>query len=627
MRLLAPLSESETAVLAKPSVAPAVKSARRSLILLLALIIGLTGLITLGVFRSDATWTPKLALDLQGGTQILLAANQNDGKAVTGEQLDQAVSILRQRVNASGVSEAEITTQGNNHISVAIPGKVDDETLNRIQASAALDFRGVLIELPAGEAPVDPEGATIEGADGADGDAAAGDAATDEAATDDAAKADAAKADAAKDDAAKADAPPAADLYPDPLPTDPADQAWLTPALLEEFTSFTCSSDSALAVANAPADKPLITCDETGLRKYVLGPVELTGDVITDAVSQQQSMPNGGGTTGLWEIAITMNKDGAKQFGKVSSRLFGQQQPLNQFAFVLDGKVLSAPTMNAQILDGRPAISGDFTKESSQVLADQLKFGALPISFTVQSQEDISSTLGANQLLGGLLAGLIGLGLVVIYSLFQYRLLGTLTIASLGVAAILTYLLLTFFSWRQGYRLSLAGVAGIIVAIGFTADSFIVYFERIRDQLRDGFGITAAVEGGWKRALRTVLASDGVNLLAAIVLFVLAVGNVKGFAFTLGLTTIVDVLVVAFFTHPMMTLLARTRIYSGGYRFSGLDPRQLGAVYQGRMGFREPVVATKGSAKKVAKSRGEAERRQTIAERKAAEVAGAGKES
>lgn len=598
------------------------RSARRSLIFLLAIIVGLTGLITLGVYRSDATWTPKLALDLQGGTQILLAANQNDGKAVTGEQLDQAVSILRQRVNASGVSEAEITTQGSNHISVAIPGKVDDETLQRIQASAALDFRGVFVEAPATAGVVPEEGESIEGADGeapADAEApAAGEAPA--ADTGDAEAAPAGDADAEADPAA------AGDRYPDPLPTDPADQAWLTPALLEDFAAFTCTSDSALEVANAPADKPLITCDETGMLKYIVGPVELTGDVITDAVAQQQSIQGGGGTTGLWEVAITMNKQGAKEFGKVSTRLFGQQPPLNQFAFVLDGKVLSAPTMNAQILDGRPAISGNFTKESSQVLADQLKFGALPMSFTVQSQEDISSTLGSNQLIGGLIAGLIGLALVVVYSLFQYRLLGTLTIASLGVAAILTYLLLTFFSWRQGYRLSLAGVAGIIVAIGFTADSFIVYFERIRDQLRDGFGITAAVEGGWKRALRTILASDGVNLLAAVVLFVLAVGNVKGFAFTLGLTTIVDVIVVALFTHPMMTLLARTKVYSGGYRFSGLDPRQLGAVYQGRARFQEPVAATKSSAKKVAKSRGEAERRQTIAERKAAETAGAGKE-
>ena len=609
------------------------KSARRSLVILLAIIVGLTGIITLGVYRSDATWTPKLALDLQGGTQILLGASQHDGKEVTGEQLDQAVSILRQRVNASGVSEAEITTQGSNHISVSIPGKVDAETLKRIEASAALDFRGVLLQdLASQPQSEDAEGQDAEAndsADGADAKATAQKSDASDAKQADDAKADDAKTDDAKaDDAADSTAPAERDasVDPDPLPTDPADQAWLTDGLMQQFADFVCTSDAALDVATAPADRPLITCDESKQMKYILGPVELTGDVITDASSQQQTVQGGTGTTGKWEVAITMNKEGAEKFGKVSMRLFGQQQPLNQFAFVLDGAVISAPTMNAQILDGRPAISGDFTKESAKVLADQLKFGALPIGFEVKSQEDISATLGSNQLLAGLLAGLIGLGLVVIYSLFQYRLLGTLTIASLGVAAILTYLLLTFFSWRQGYRLSLAGVAGIIVAIGFTADSFIVYFERIRDALRDGFGVTAAVEGGWKRAIRTVLASDGVNFLAAAVLFVLAVGNVKGFAFTLGLTTIVDVVVVALFTHPMMTLLARTKIYSGGYRFSGLDPRQLGAVYQGRAQFREPVVAAKGSGKKVAKSRAEAERRQTIAERKAAEAA-AGKES
>lgn len=601
--------------MAKPSAAPAVRSARRSLTILLVFIIGLTGIIAFGVARSDATWTPKLALDLQGGTQILLAANQHDGKAVTGEQLDQAVSILRQRVNASGVSEAEITTQGSNHISVAIPGKVDDATLKRIEASAALDFRGVLLETVAGSStpPVEEAPDSATGADGA----------TDEATTPESEASAEGDADPASPDAAVAD--PAA-IDPSPLPTNPADPAWLTPALLEQFASFTCDSPEALDVANAPADRPLITCDDTGLFKYVLGPVELTGDVITDAVAQKRTI-QGGGTTNEWEVAITMDKTGAKKFGEVSVRLYGQDQPLNQFAFVLDGRVISAPTMNAQILDGRPAISGNFTQDSSKVLADQLKFGALPIGFTVQSQEDISSTLGSNQLLAGLLAGLIGLGLVVVYSLFQYRLLGLLTVASLAVAAILTYLLLTYFSWRNGYRLSLAGVAGIIVAIGFTADSFIVYFERIRDALRDGFMIENAVENGWRKAFRTVLASDGVNFLAAAVLFVLAVGNVKGFAFTLGLTTIVDVVVVAMFTHPVMTLLSRTRFYREGHTASGLNPRQLGAVYRGRAQFAEPVVVTKGSGKKVARSRSEAERRQTIAERKAAEALGAGKDS
>lgn len=585
---------------------PAVRRARRSLIFLLVFIVGLAGLITYGVMRSDATWTPKLALDLQGGTQILLAAEQTDGEAVAGDQLQQAVSIIRQRVDAAGVSEAEITTQGNQHISVSIPGKADEATLQRIEASAKLDFRPVLTY----------------------GIGAKLDSATTDDKADDTAKTDA-ETKAESEAKAKADTAAASDenLDPEKIPDSAGDLAWITPALQAKFDAFTCDSDSALDAGDAPADRPLITCDDSGAAKYILGPVELDGSVITDATAQVGTTSTGA-STGEWVVQIIMNKKGTETFGKISTRLFGAAEPQNQFAFVLDGRVLSAPTMQAQILDGRPSISGQFTQESAAALADQLKFGALPIDFTVQSQEDISATLGTSQLAAGLLAGLIGLLLVVVYSAFQYRALGSLTIASLVIAGILTYLLLTFFSWRQGYRLSLAGVAGIIVAVGFTADSFIVYFERIRDALRDGFSIESAVEHGWKRAFRTVLASDGVNFLAAVILFILAVGSVKGFAFTLGLTTLVDVIVVALFTHPMMTLLARTRFYQGGHPASGLDPTKLGAAYRGRMQFREPVVATRGAGKKTARSQGEAARRQTIAERKAvAADASTGKES
>lgn len=580
------------------------RRARRSLIFLLIIIVGLSGLIAYGVFRSSATWTPKLALDLQGGTQILLAAEQTDGETVAGDQLQQAVSIIRQRVDAAGVSEAEITTQGNQHISVSIPGKADEATLQRIEASAKLDFRPVLTyNVGASTATADTEGSEDEAA-----------------ATGDDAKAD----DAQAEDSAASDT---SDLDPETIPESAGDLAWITPALQEKFDAFTCNSEDALGAGDAPDDRPLITCDDTGALKYILGPVELDGSVISDATAQVGTTSTGA-STGEWVVQIIMNKQGTETFGKISTRLFGATAPQNQFAFVLDGRVLSAPTMQAQILDGRPSISGQFTQESAAALADQLKFGALPIDFTVQSQEDISATLGTNQLAAGLLAGLIGLVLVVIYSAFQYRALGSLTVASLVIAGILTYLLLTFFSWRQGYRLSLAGVAGIIVAVGFTADSFIVYFERIRDALRDGFSIESAVEHGWKRAFRTVLASDGVNFLAAVILFILAVGNVKGFAFTLGLTTLVDVAVVALFTHPMMTLLARTRFYQGGHPFSGLDPNKLGAVYRGRMQFREPVVSSQGAGKKNSRSQGEAARRQTIAERKAlAADASTGKDS
>ena len=240
----------------------------------------------------------------------------------------------------------------------------------------------------------------------------------------------------------------------------------------------------------------------------------------------------------------------------------------------------------------------------------------MPIGFEVQSQENISATLGSESLKSGLLAGLIGLILVVIYSAFQYRALAIVTIGSLVVAAVITYLLIAILSWRQGYRLSLSGVAGLIVAIGITADSFIVYFERVRDELRDGRTLSAAVEAGWNRAIRTILVSDGVSMLAAVVLFALTVGSVKGFAFTLGLTTLVDLAVVALFTHPMLQVLAQRKFFSSGNKWSGFDAKALGGhIYVGRGKF---AVAENVSDAKRGKASKEAEKRQTIAERKAA---------
>jgi len=276
--------------------------------------------------------------------------------------------------------------------------------------------------------------------------------------------------------------------------------------------------------------------------------------------------------------------------------------------------------MNGQILDGRPSISGSFTQESSKTLADQLKFGALPLSFEVQSSGTVSATLGTQQLQIGLIAGLIGLVLVAIYSLIVYRALGAVIVASIAVMGVLTYIIICILAWRMGFRLSLAGVAGLIVSIGFVADSFIVYFERIRDELRDGKSITAAVEDGWGRAKRTIYISKSINILAAVVLYILADATVKGFAFTLGLTTIIDVFIFVIFTHPVMQLLVRTRFFGNGHPLSGLDPESLGAVYRSRSQYREVATASSGRGAKNARSRAEADRRQTIAERKRAEA-------
>ncbi len=550
------------------------RSAWRSLIWLLVLIVALIGINAGGVLWGGGSWTPKLALDLQGGTQIILTPQITDGASVTPEQLNQAVSIIRQRVDSAGVSEAEINTQGTNNIVVSIPGTPDQDTINRIEASAKLDFRAVI--------ETDQAAVSAVGADG------------------------------------KSTPPPAVDpnlpSTPSVKPTDASDPAWVTPLLQAQYDVFDCKSAAAKDASAAPADKPLITCDESGSYKFLLGPVEVNGSEIADATSGVIQTSQGT-YTGQWAVYMTFDAAGTKAFAQVTTRLAGLTGARNQFAILLDGKVISAPSTKSAITDGKPQISGGFTQQSAKTLADQLKYGALPIGFKVQSSDTISATLGSTQLLNGLLAGLIGLILVIVYSLIQYRTLGLVTVFSLAVAAIITYLLVTILSWYQGYRLSLAGVAGLIVAIGITADSFIVFFERTRDELREGRGLESAVETGWRRAIRTIIASDAVNFLAALVLFILAVGNVRGFALTLGLTTVVDLIVVSLFTHPVLALLAQTNFFASGHRLSGLDPMALGAVYRGRAQF---APSKEVRAAKIASASKEAAKRQTIAERKAA---------
>ena len=559
-------------------------SARKAVNALIGL--GVIALLLVGanlaqVLFNGGSWAPKLALDLEGGTQIILAPKLESGQTPTAEQLDQAVAIIRQRIDASGVSEAEINTQGTQNIVVSIPGRPDDETLRRIESSAKLEFRPVIYTDAAATSTV---GSTADPTDGAT--------------------------------ATPIPTPdPSLATTPTAAPTDASDPNWVSPALYAEYQAFDCASLDKIQTNVAPADEPLITCEDDGSYKYILGPVEISGEQISDATSGVIGNSQGV-STGVWGVFITFDSKGTDEFQKVTTRLYSYitTDPVrNRFAIVLDGKVISAPTTQAVISDGKPQISGSFTQDSAKTLADQLKFGALPLSFEVQSNDTISATLGSSQLVSGLLAGLIGLILVVLYSLVQYRTLGLVTIASLVVAATITYLLVLF----MGFRLSLAGVAGLIVAIGITADSFIVYFERIRDELRDGRGLESAVEAGWRRAIRTIIASDAVNFLAAGILFALAVGNVRGFALTLGVTTVVDLIVVSLFTHPVLQLIARTKFFGEGHPLSGLDAKALGAVYRGRAQFRSPVSVP---ANKQASSSKEAAKRQTIAERKAEEA-------
>ncbi|MEY5145649.1 MAG: hypothetical protein RL745_1020, partial [Actinomycetota bacterium] len=209
-------------------------------------------------------------------------------------------------------------------------------------------------------------------------------------------------------------------------------------------------------------------------------------------------------------------------------------------------------------------------------LASVLKYGALPVSLDVASQSQLSPTLGNDQLKGGLLAGIIGLIVVVGYLLVYYRALGVIAFASLVVAAIMTYFSIVILGQQIGLALTLAGVAGLVVAIGITADSFVVYFERLRDEVREGKGLRGAATSGWVRARRTILVADGVSLLAAVVLYFLSVGSVRGFAFTLGLTTVLDVFVAFAFTRPLVELAVRNKWFQSGGKLTGLDAAHLG---------------------------------------------------
>lgn len=589
--------------------------ARRALTWLGAIVVGLYGLLALGVATGGASWTPSLALDLAGGREIVLTPTLIEGSEQTVDQsdLDQAVDIIRRRIDASGVAEAEISTQGQN-IVVALPGNPSDETVALVRQSAQLQFRPVLVAgAPTASTITDPSATpSPEASASTEPSAEPSDAPSAEASAVPEASASAepsAEATASAEPSAEPSASPSAEATPDAEPTDASSLDWVTAEVQERYDALDCTLPENLSGVT-PGDPAVadVVCDQYGLAKYILGPVEMDGSDIETATSGPE-LSQQGTLTGRYEVRLDLTGDGGAIFADITDRISTLESPRNQFAMVLDGVVISAPSVDQTITGGQATISGPgITQESAAQLANQLKFGALPITLEVQSEQQISATLGADQLQKGLIAGAIGLVLVVIYSLIQYRALGLVTVGSLVIAGGLTYVLIALLSWLIDYRLSLAGVAGLIVAIGVTADSFIVYFERVRDELREGRSLQAAIEHGWRRARRTILASDAINLLAAVVLYVLAVGGVRGFAFTLGLTTVVDVIVVMMFTHPVLALLGKTKFFGSGHPWSGLDPRQLGrdTIYKGR--GRVAINPTQP----------------TLAERKAAAAAAAG---
>ena len=546
-------------------------------------------------------YTPRLALDLEGGTSVILTPRSEEGDP-SDDQINQAVSIIRNRVDGFGVAEAEVARAGAN-IVISVPGTQNSNILDTVKQTAELRFRQVL--LSAGPGPIQPAPTASPSPSGSP--APTGSPAPS------ASSPAGSPASPAPSPTATTDqrvVPRALQAATTPSPTESpqgneegAGQKFvgldaITPEIEQRFREMDCTDPEEIRqeIRRRSADRPgkiLVTCAEDGNEKYILGPAELLGQEIDDATAGLQ-VNSQGATTGEWEVQLNFSGKGTDQFADITRRLAQEQGDLNRFGIVLDGLVVSAPTTNEPIPNGQASITGNFTQESANALANVLKYGSLPITFDAGSVEEVSATLGDEQLTAGIIAGLIGLALVVLYSLLYYRGLGLVTVASLLVAGVLNYGAVVFLGWQIGFRLSLAGVAGLIVAIGVTADSFVVFFERLRDEVRDGKTLRVAVETGWVRARRTILAADFVSLLAAVVLYALSVGGVRGFAFALGLTTLIDIFVVFFFTKPLVTLLARTKFFGGGHKLSGLDPEHLGAKKSApRRAAGRPAVATR----------------------------------
>jgi len=591
----------------------------RALVTLTVAIVAACAALALGHFTKGVSPYPDLALDLKGGTQLILTPTVTAGgqREITDDDITQAISIIRNRIDASGVSESEISSMGNSNIMVSIPGTPSQEQLDLIRASSQMNFRPVLrMGLAQTAAPVqDPNaqsgdasatdaqsGATTQsgevtaqsGEDAQSGQAGA--VASQSGQTE--LRSTAVDAAVAMSFADK-DSDGVLSDTPTEQPENASSLQWETEQVLYDFLTLDCSASADVKRVEGPADKPYAACDDSGRIKYILGPVTVPGSDLKSATAGLVRTQTGG-STGAWSVSLQFNNDGAEKFKESSEILYGfhDSDPeaggnggagtpdRNHFAVVLDGTVITAPSMNSIIPTGQAEITGNFTAATSRTLANQLSFGSLPLNFEVESEQQISATIGTDHLMVGLWAAVIGFLLVILYLIWQYRGLAIISAGSLVVASIITYLVITLLSWWMGYRLSLAGVAGLIMAIGVTTDSFIVYFERVRDEVRDGRPLRAAVEEGWDRAKRTILVSDAVNLVAAVVLYLLAVGGVQGFAFTLGVTTVIDIAVIFLFTHPMMELLIRMRFFGEGHKFSGLDPEHLGAknalVYAGR---------------------------------------------
>lgn len=545
--------------------------------------------LTAGMFLTGQT-TPRLGIDLAGGTSITLKAKSEPGKpgAINETNMNTAVGIIERRVNGLGVSEAEVQTQGRDHIIVNIPkGTNEKQARDQVGTTAQLYFRPVLAFAdgkPIAPQPTPSTGASgspspspsTSGAPKASGDKSASPTPSSSATSQGRAVPEALMATGSPTPTPSAsESKKADDKAPTPSAPAPSGADAAVADLQAKFIALDCTDEKQRAnvgLGVKPTDATL-ACGKRGgtWGKWLLGPAGVDGKDVKDAKGVVDTQ------RGQWIVTMQFTDKGASKFAKITGELATKQSPQNQFAIVLDNEVVSDPYVSQALTGGSAEISGGFTQQTAQDLGNMLSYGALPLSFQEDNVTTVTAALGGEQLKAGLIAGAIGLALVVIYLLAYYRGLAFIAIISLMVSGVLTYTIMALLGKAIGFALNLPAVCGAIVAIGITADSFIVYFERIRDEIREGRTLRPAVERAWPRARRTILVSDFVSFLAAAVLFIVTVGKVQGFAFTLGLTTLLDVVVVFLFTKPVMTLLARTKFFSSGHPWSGLDPKRLGA--------------------------------------------------
>src|SRR5215472_10977151 len=542
---------------------------------MLALLVGIIVVMILAILGGDlaspgnwhSNFRVHLGLDLTSGTTVALQAVKPGGGTPTSAEMQQAIQIMNNRVNGAGVTEAQVVQQGSDIINVSVPGQSAQAVVAKVSRTAELQFRQVLLIAPNSPAATPSASPSPAASAGSSSKASASPAAS---------------------PSPTGAASPAA--TPSPTATSATStwqQAQGDPALVSapvkaQFDKLNCASPNwqhEVGYTNGQYNNPhiqIVSFDSVH-NKFVLDKAHVIGDMIASASATPEQ-----NSASAWQVLLNFKGDGTKAFGDLTTTMYDKYgtsgSPLDDLAVVLDGNVVSFPSINqGPITGGQAQITGNFSQNSATTLANQLSYGALPLSFHQQSVQSISPELGRDQLNAGLIAAGLGLILVVLYLVLYYRGLALVAVCSLVIAALLAYLSVVLLGKYQGFALSLAGIAGLIVAIGITADSFVVFFERLRDEVRDGRSLRAAVERGWGRARRTILVSDTVSFLAAALLYYFAIGSVRGFAFTLGLTTIIDVLVVFTFTKPMLTLLARTRFYGGGHPLSGLDPARLGA--------------------------------------------------